>query len=409
MSNLVLFRVGNQRLNYSTLLLFTFALFMIGGNFFRFFHLRPFPSHLSAIEALLYLLALPPYFYKIRKSQLLVLAIALSTLYGSFLHGIDLASVLYSFKLIAMIASGVVLGEVLHKKYQGDVDQVSSYFIKIFSWVLFLGIAIFIFFPRAHYFFQLLQNFGIGFLGDPHQRRFISPFFDPNYYSAIASIPLILLWTLKEKKRGHHLLFFLFLASIFVSFSRSGIASCILLLFIMGLVHWMGQKVLQARHLLFVALFTFLLTFYSQEGLYFFNRLLHIGEDPSALARLITFQQGAAIFFEYPFFGTGYNYLSHLLQNKSSILSIDSSSLSTLVNFGLIPCLTFLFWGVFWSIRSFRRLMHPLFSWLYLYLVISIFFTSQFNNLLYYQYYAIPMIALFTFLLRREREDCIST
>ncbi len=405
MSHIVLFHVGKQRLIYSNLLLFCFALFLIGGNFFRLFPLYPFPSHLSVVEVALYTLALPLYFSKLRKSQLLAVAILTSSMYGTLLHGLDLASVLYSFKLIAMIGTGVALGDVLKKKFGDNCDQCMAYLIKLFTVILFLGIAIFIFFPRAHLFFQLLQNYGIRFFGDPHQRRFISTFFDPNYYSAIACIPLILIWTLKEKRMGHQILFFLFLCSILVTFSRSGIATCMLLLMMMGIVQSIRQKSIQWSHLLFIALLVGMLIVYSKECLYFFNRLLHVGEDPSALARLFTFQQGLTIFWHYPFFGTGYNYLSLLLQNETAILSLDSSSLSTLVNFGLIPCLIFLLCGLLWSIRAFKSRPHPLFSWLYVYLAISIFFTSQFNNLLYYQYWLIPMIALFTYLQGRGDEN----
>ncbi|MBS0628719.1 MAG: O-antigen ligase family protein [Verrucomicrobia bacterium] len=355
---------------------------------------------MSVVEATLYLLALPLYFSKLRKSQLFVPAILISTFYGTILHGFDLASVLYSIKLIAMIASGVALGDILNTKFKDNRDQCLIYFIKVFFIILLLGIAIFIFFPRAHLFFQFLENYGIRFSGDPHQRRFISTFFDPNYYGAIACIPLILIWNLKEKKMKHQILFFLFLASVFLSFSRSGIATCIL----MFAFSFLRQKKIQWVPLLFIPL----LLIYSNECLYLLNRLLHIGDDPSALARLLTFQQGLKIFSQYPLFGTGYNYLSLLLQKETGILSLDSSPLSTLVNFGLIPCLAFFFCGFVWTLRAFRKDRSPLFSWLYLYLLLSIFFTSQFNNLLYYQYWLVPMIALFTYLQRRGDEDSAS-
>ena len=175
---------------------------------------------------------------------------------------------------------------------------------------------------------------------------------------------------------GHQILFFLFLCSILVTFSRSGIATCMLLLMMMGIVQSIRQKSIQWSHLLFIALLVGMLIVYSKECLYFFNRLLHVGEDPSALARLFTFQQGLTIFWHYPFFGTGYNYLSLLLQNETAILSLLLSSLSTLVNFGLIPCLIFLLCGLLWSIRAFKSRPHPLFSWLYVYLA-SLFFLQQ--------------------------------
>lgn len=411
MPDIVLFRIRNQSIIslagvYHLLLLFSFALFLISGNFFRLFPLYPFPSHLSVVEVALYSLAFPLYFSKLRKSHILALCIIASTLYGSMLHGLHLASVLYSFKLIAMIAAGVAIGESLFRKFGAEIEQCLGYLVRIFVVILFIGIAIFIVFPKAHYFFQFLQNYGIHFTGDPHQRRFISPFFDPNYYSAIACIPLILTWFL-----GKRITFSLIFMSILLSFSRSGIATAALILILMGVFHWIHQRRPRWGQLFLgitlVAALAAVLAIYSNEFNYFVDRLLHISQDNSAHARLLTFQKGAQFFWHYPFFGVGYNYLSQLLQNEMGILSLDSSLLSTLVNFGLIPCLAFLLWGVYWSVNSFKQKSHPVFSWLYIYLLICIFFTSQFNNLLYYQYWMIPMIALFTYLQRSRDESRI--
>ncbi len=395
MAEIALFRIRNHAVfslskNYKSLILFFFALFLILGQFLRLIPLPYFPSHFSLAEALLYFTALPLYFCKLRKSIWLLLGIGLSVLYGTLIHGMDFTSVLYGFKLLAMIMTGVVIGDVLFQRY--SLEQCLDFFLRIFSIILLLGAILFFVFPRAHLFFAFLDQYGIHFLGDPHEHRFISPFFDPNYYAAIACIPLILTWIRKKR-----LLFLLFLASILLTFSRSGIATCLVLL------------LLQMRKLpVLLILGIFISCFYFHELMVFFERLIHFTEDESAIARLDTFRAGFQFFWQHPFFGVGYHYLAPLFVWEFGRLAPDSSLLITLIDFGLIPTLLFAFYGIYWSIRQFQKIRSPyraLFFWLYIYLLLTIFFTSQFNNLLYYQYWLIPMIALFTFLTRSQDES----
>jgi O-antigen ligase len=255
----------------------------------------------------------------------------------------------------------------------------------VFSWVLGFGFLIFFLFPKAGPFFLFLDSLGIHFHGDPHVHRFISPFFDPNYYGAIACIPLILAW-----QKCRYGLVILILLSIVLTFSRSGISTCgcvvlILMLFGRGRFScWaFGGLVLLLLPLIF-----------SQEFWHLIERTLHIGQDPSALARLGTFESAFSLFGEHPVFGTGYHYLSkefHLLKGR---LSPDSSVLITLVNFGLIPTLGMVIVGVWWSLSHVRK--QGVIFIFHIYVVICILITSLFNNLLYYPYWLMPVIAMMT-------------
>jgi len=396
MTDIALFRIRGRpifslKVGLYRIILFTFALFLVLGQFLRLIPLPFFPSNISLAEVLLYTLTLPLFFCRLRKSMWLFLAISLSTLYGTLLHGFDPGSILYAGKLCAMIMAGVVVGEIFSENF--TQDEVIDFFLKIFALILFLGACIFFVFPKAHHFFSVLDRYGVHFLGDPHQRRFISPFFDPNYYAAICCIPLMMTWI-----RGKKLLFWLFLASILLTFSRSGIATCLALL------------VFQMRKLpiLFVLLL-FASCFYFEDLMIFFERFVELKSDPSALARLDTFQTGLKFFWHAPFFGVGYHYLSPLFFLEFGRLAPDSSMLITLIDFGLIPTLAFIAYSLFWSIQQFHQKRGPLFFWLFLYTVLCIFFTSQFNNLLYYQYWLIPMIALFTFTTRQSVENSTRT
>lgn len=389
------------------IILFCFSLFLIGGNFFRFLNLDVFPSNFSLVEFFLYALTLPLYFSKFRKSQLFIVAIIASTLYGIALNGLHLVSILYSFKLIGMIGGGVVVGEILLKKYP---EKGLQFIIKIFTWNLALGAIIFLLFPTAHHLFLSLENYGIHFWGDPHVNRFISPFFDPNYYSAIACIPFLLTWHLRDEKPHYFILSILFLISIIASWSRSGIATCFFLIILMSIekIPHLKMITLRPKRLLALPLLTSIFFLFPQELETIINRSINVFDDTSALLRWETFQMGANYFLDHPFFGVGYQFFSIRLQENFLQLNIDSSLLLTIITFGLLPTLAFVFIGLIWLFHH-RKTPNPIFRSLYIYLVICILFTSQFNNLLYYQFWLMPIIAIFTYLTKGRNENSVRT
>ncbi|NGX39155.1 MAG: hypothetical protein KR126chlam1_00477 [Chlamydiae bacterium] len=399
---------------YSSFFLVVFALFMSLGNFFRLFSLPYFPSSFSIIEAALYLFALPIYFAKWRKSQLLFVMIFLSFCYGTLLHGFEEIALLYSLKLIGMITAGVAVGEVLFFLFADEIDLAMRYIIGVFTLVLVIGFVLLLFFPAAQSLFQLLGQYGVKFHGDPHCNRFISSFFDPNYYSAIACIPLLLCWFYRDKSFYFFALALLIFSSILLSWSRSGIATALFLMggMSIGALSRLSSLSIDLKRLTAGGLYLGLLLIspfiFSEEWAIFLSRTFGMFDDPSAYARLQTFQEAWPYLSAHPFFGNGYNYFAALLREEVGILAPDSSMLLTLGNFGAIPTLFFLFFGGIWSVR--RGFFQPkknifpmnLYFWLYIYMLVCILFTSQFNNLLYYQFWLIPIIAIFTYLDRYQ-------
>jgi len=365
---------------YRSGVLCVFSLFMLFGNFSRLIPVQGFPSSLSLLEFSLYTLTFPAYVLRLRKSHLLVLGIALSSIYGAVLNGFDWVSSLYALKLIGMIGAAVVLGEFFSSQ-----EELVQFFLRLFCGITLLGFVIFIVFPKADRFFLILEDFGIQFYGDPHMRRFISPFFDPNYYAAIACFPLLL--SLLNRRFGF---FALFLLSIALTFSRSGIATCGLLL-IIALFRENGR--LSWKWLLPLGLCLFPLLF-PEELFHLWRRTFHLLEDPSALARLQTFNVAFAFFWEHPFFGVGYHYLSKIFEEVFGRLSPDSSVLVALINFGLIPCLLLILSAIWWMVNHAQK--KTCFSLVYFYVAICILFTSLFNNLLFYPYWLIPIGAFLT-------------
>jgi len=414
MPDLILFRVGLKSSLYRFLLL-AFSLFFVAGNFFRFLTLGFFQSNFSLAEMGLYAIALPLYFAKRRRSQWIVFAILVSGLYGVILHRFDLSSLFYGAKAVGMIASGVVIGDALWRQYGDQLEAAIWFFLRLFLGVLIIGAAIYLAFPKAMDFFALLGKFGIHFHGDPHVKRFISPFFDPNYYAVIATIPLILLLIFPKKRKGISSLSFLLLVSILLSWSRGGIATCLATLTISSVVLWCygkrgGFKPRVLIYLMvFVPLIGGILFFVRTELGVFAERLFEIGEDQSAYARFENLSEALYFFKEYPFWGVGFNYLPKLFLEKWGFVGIDSSLLTLLCCFGLVPTLGFLLCGAIWFLKRVRsyfnlRKSHPFlfraFWALSIYLGVCSFFTSWLINLWSYPYWLIPMIALFTYLDR---------
>lgn len=393
---------------YIQAIIYFFAFFMIGGNFFRFFSLISDKNSISIIEIAFYLISIPLYFSKVRKSLGLLCAIGLSTGYGFLQHGWETLSILYSCKLLAMIIAGVALGDALFWKYAVDPKKGLIYLKNIFLGVMLVGWTIFLLFPNAQLFFSLLNEHKIIFHGDPHQNRFISPFFDPNYYAAIACIPFML--SLLLKRYFWAVCFFI---SVLFTWSRSGITTFVLLLcvlFFLGKAIT-GQEKLNLRKWkifgLCGAVFLILIPYFSEEISIFCNRFFYLSEDASALNRLESFKMGLHYFLIHPFFGWGFDYFAKAFWEETNMTAIDSSVLFTLINFGLIPFLCFLFIGIYLffnhffqilSIKDKNAFLMKAFFWLYIYLLIIVLFTSQFNHIIYYQFWLIPFIALFTFL-----------
>lgn len=112
----------------------------------------------------------------------------------------------------------------------------------------------------------------------------------------------------------------------------------------------------------------------------------------------------------HPLFGVGYNYLALYMEEYNSLSSVDSSPLATLINFGTIPCLGITLVFFIWALKGLRRfaqkeeLLSKFFRWFLCYTIIVLFFSSQFNNILYYQFWLLPVISIFSFLNEAARE-----
>src|SRR5579872_1196726 len=210
-----------------------FSFYIISGNLFRLIS-AGFEHNLLITEFILYAFSVLTFFvfpFNISCFLFFFLFVFSSMMFGSFYNGVHLPSLMYGIRLIGMVFSGIVIGNLLFRKYGFSIRDFLKYFESVYLKNLFLGMVIFIFFPSSRSFWLFLSNFGIQFNGDPHIGRFVSTYFDPNYFGAICCIPfLISLHLCKNfsEKKGKWKPFLFFLGALF-TWSRSGIATLLFL------------------------------------------------------------------------------------------------------------------------------------------------------------------------------------
>lgn len=397
-----------------------FSLFISLGNLFRLVESPLFSDSLMISEALLYLSAFFSVFFIRSYTKWLfgitpwVVAIFCSFLYGWYLQGMDIHASLYALRLGALFCTMSVLAEICFERYRGSIQPFFAYLCKAYGVCLVLGFILYVFFPDSEKLWLFLGQYHVGFQGDPHIGRFVSVYFDPNYYSCIAGLAFLLSSYLYEKtsERRYQLLSFLFLLSGFLTWSRSGFALLVALLAFKGWVLLRRGKVTQ-RGIFFIGFF-FLFFFlfigiYFEEMKIFWERTLYFFEDDSALCRLRTFQFGLDILAEHPLFGVGINFLYRYAIEGIGLNSIDSSLLSLLIQIGVIPFLLLTMYAGYKALFLRKALLEwrkkeektpYFFSWFLFYGLGVVIFSSQFNNLLFYPFWLLPFGVIAIFLIK---------
>ena len=344
------------------------------------------------------------------------LFLALSSVYGAMLNGFSASALFYSVRLLLLLASGLTAGYYLFSIFKGDLLKVVNYFLGTYLCVALLAFVIYVTFPDSRDLWTFLRGFGVEFFGDPHQRRLVSSYFDPNYYGAIAVFPFTLSVLAYQRvwKTRYLLLAGLFAVSVVLTGSRSGIATLAAVVGVFalsGVLHLVTKRRVKRSLLIVIpaALFLFALAspVYLNALTRTWSRIAALSTDASAQARFSSFELGFSLFAEQPIFGVGYNYLLIYAQRARGLTSLDSSLQVILVNFGAVGTLfiaALVFW---WGVTLWRRFSgggqtfaFRCTRYFLLYLFVVIVFTSQFNNVLFYQFWLFPVLALATYLLR---------
>jgi hypothetical protein len=391
-------------------MLTVFAIYIILGNLPRIIPTPHFSTYFSISEMLLYCFAFFSFWgyrKKIKSLWLLPCFIVLSTGYGICLHGLHSLCLLYSAKLIGMLLAGFCIGQRLYERFGADLEQMARFFLRVFTAQLFLGFLIFFFFPSAAELFAFLEEGGLVFKGDPHRFRFVSSFLDPNYYGAIACIPLLLLRYTKQKST---IIKFLFFSSLLLTFSRSGILTYVLLLIVLHGKEWIHRLPVRTKPVLLLLGGLGCCLLFSDALVHFLSRLIYLFHDDSAYCRWVSFQAGWDYFGRSPLFGMGYHFLSRTLVDGTRLSTLDSSILQSLVNFGLIPSLCLAVVFLIWAVNRFALYggtgYEKIFRDFFYYVMIVILFSSLFNNILYYTFWLIPIVAIFVFIYECAHSSC---
>ncbi|TCW40348.1 hypothetical protein EDC21_104172 [Thermohydrogenium kirishiense] len=407
--------------------LFYYAIYLILGNLLRIINIPFFKNNLLVTEFLLYLFALLSFFifnlsnnkYKIKipiELFFIILIYFISYFLGSLYHGYFLINAfMYSLRLILLILSSIVIGTFFYfKKY--EIKKVIDFYIFVFFIYTIIAWVIFIAYPDSVKLWTKLGQFGIIFNGDPHVRRLLGAYFDPNFFGNIIIFPMLLsLYSYYRYNRRYIIYFLFFLLSIIYTFSRSSLFGFIISLAIIAIImcisfiykKYLNKKTIYLGIVIAILSIIFVMFNYNE-----FERLVmrfaNIMNDASAAHRFRDIYLGINTLYKSFYillFGIGYNYVQNDL--RLSLTSLDSSVLNTLISLGTLGTII-VFVLIINYLRKIYRNLDEKYHGLYLYIVsylISSIIMSNFNNLLYYQFYIMTILPFLIFLYKQKDVD----
>jgi len=360
-----------------------------------------------------------------------LLIFVLSYTFGLVTHGFALRPLLYLARLVALMTTAAAVAFVLAETMPALTAGRRCLLLAPYLIAVPLGFAIRLVFPDSIDLWRNLGTVGVSFAGDPHVDRFVSPYLDPNFYATIGMIPLglaVWLW-LRSRRLGYAVFATVVLASILGSGSRSGlfalgataalvillevrrggrgwrrlvlpngrtIAACAATLLVLA-PFWVGTLATTVVRVTGTA--TIVTTAVSVVGGAAAVPVVGVVIDPSALARVQTASYGLDILAAHPITGLGYDYLTESTRRDLGTPSLDSSVLATLCNLGILltVLLTVLVFRSAWSTR--RRLAASgdasrAFDWLLAYVGVVVVAASLVNNVLYYQFWLLPVAVM---------------
>jgi len=399
-----------------SLMLLSFLFLIAFGNLLRLMPLFGHWNNLLITEVSLYFFGFFSFseLFKdkqfVRQLFLFLAFIFVSFLYGTLKYGYDSMALLYGVRLFMLIYTAKVLGYACIKRFQGQVVPFFSWLLKGYVIAIFTSSIIYFLFPHADRLWQFLMGYNIKFQGDPHCDRFVSVYFDPNFYGAIGCIPFLLssfLFSFTKKER--YFIFSLLIAgSIFLTQSRSGIALFCALIGWMGLLHFRNVKSLcsfsRKQLVVFLSTMGFGMGVLVYKGVFtqVLSRLQGISHDPSAGFRFLAWKEGLEALCQAPLLGIGYNFVHRLG------VWVDSSLLLACITWGVCLTLCFLAYGCFLLRNLYLKYrgtaLQTLISCFIFYIFSSVFFYSFFNNLVFYLFWALPVLVIYHFL--KERAVC---
>lgn len=402
-----------MRLQLSRAYLWLFCIILLCGNALRIIPIQFLFGTVNVGEVILYsavILIFPIYWKRLVTTPMYVstmLIVSASLFVGLVKWGYEPTAVLYAVRLMMQVTGAALAGNALFELFACDVAAIAAATCRLYFYLTVLALIILIAFPESTALWAALGDSGVTFRGDPHSGRLVSTYFDPNFFSAIIAFPLLLGWGFYFRTRSMRLLFYsvVMLVADVMTFSRSGLALLVLVSFGVGLASInrrnAGTKVLEFSILAVVAtsLTVVLALLLPDMTNRLVGRFSEISGDESALERLESFRIGMNLMAEEPLGGFGYNYGSQpaVVANGHGI---DSSIQVLFVNFGVIVSVLAIFACAVWIVNTSRVVgrgsdKDMVLSWRYLkiYFLLSVFFASNFNPLVFYVWWLMPILA----------------
>jgi len=237
---------------------------------------------------------------------------------------------------------------------------------------------------------QLILIPDIGFLAqygwDPHRNRLVSTWLDPNFLSGFLILSLASLLSQlnsklnsKDRKIAQIGLLAIIVFGILLTFSRSGLVSLTVLVFLVGIRFY--------RKTLIVAILAVVIFAVSFAPIR--TRLLGIiNPDITASARLVSWSESIRIGVISPIIGVGYNNYSFYKNNtnnteqKNSSFGADSTILLIFSTTGVLGLFSFIGLFIYSIIKGFRTRTKE--SYIFSSVILALIIGSNFNNLLLY-------------------------
>ncbi|MGM8298654.1 O-antigen ligase family protein [Clostridium perfringens] len=289
------------------------------------------------------------------------------------------------------------------------------FIIKSYLVVSILGIIQIIIWPNSIDYYSFLSKFNIYLLNpDPHINRIISTYLDPNYLSAILIIPinLTLILILKEKKKLKFLISFLLLvATLIGTVSRSGLIGLAISLGITLTFSMIGvntkkeivfNKIILLLFIILIIIIPIVI-YFNLDSSRVLQRIIGFRDDPSAIARFLSWQESFSIIKENKIIGIGYNMLGFYTGNLKTMTSfgVDASLLLIAITTGVIGLILYLFYYIkkLYILIRYMKKDKYIFSSL-IGIIIASIVMSMFNNLLFYPLWIIPFFIVINFSVR---------
>ena len=412
--------MSNFQVNLNKLILIFFCTYILIGNLTRF------SAQINLYEVLT-IAALSIFIFKkkIHVKSLILLFIFIIILLISLMNGIiktpnNIEGVFYTFRLMTMIVATLSLGYIL-KDYEETTNfkNIIDSYVNLYVLLSIISICILIIFPDSTELWGFLSSIGINFNGDPHINRIVSTYFDPNFFGNILLLPfLISLINFQIKSNKTNLLkLSLLLFVLIFTFSRSAIASIIILFgfyYLYELYNSFKKRSL-SKNFLYLNFSIFVILPLILSSPYINQRIIErfsstSTADDSTLARLDSFRVGNEILMKNPLLGSGYGFTQQeqVLLRGNIGSGIDSSIQNILISFGIIGSLILLILLITFIIKiliKYKRkedYERKIAYFYILYFIWSIFFLSNFNQLLFYPFWFLPTLGFGIYLIVRK-------